>query len=306
MTKPHACEDNDNTPTDAMGTLAPKPTMTVVASNPKPPSLPNWARLPINRCNLPAVILGSLTFQQNPTDLYLDGVMEIHRRLFCHLNTINDLKQRARYFMDYMVVYFRLEALEAVGLTPTASKQVHLRRRADYIRMLRGWSFNPDYREGAVLKAWVESRFGLLANYHGGSLRNRDGENYLRYLEARSQGLYNTNALEAQLDLLYTYCQYELRRQYPGILHFSLYRGFNYWGDDQVLAQLDNGNRIVLLNNLSSFTLSWERADEFGDQMLKTRIPRSKIFFYSNLLPGLLKGEDEYMVIGGVCEVQRL
>jgi len=29
----------------------------------------------------------------------------------------------------------------------------------------------------------------------------------------------------------------------------------------------------------------------------------AKIFFYNHLLPGLLKGEEEYVVIGGVYEV---
>jgi NAD+--dinitrogen-reductase ADP-D-ribosyltransferase len=127
----------------------------------------------------------------------------------------------------------------------------------------------------------------------------------LRYLEARSQGLYSTNSLEAQLDLLYTYCQYELRRQLPNRPHLSLYRGFNKLGDEEILAQ--NGRwRIVLLNNLSSFTSSWERADEFGDHLLRAQVPLAKIFFYNRMLPGMLKGEDEYVVIGGVYEVERL
>jgi NAD+--dinitrogen-reductase ADP-D-ribosyltransferase len=46
------------------------------------PTLPACARLPINRCNLPAVILGSLTFQHHPTALHIDGVAELHRELY--------------------------------------------------------------------------------------------------------------------------------------------------------------------------------------------------------------------------------
>ena len=42
-----------------------------------PPSLPTWARLPINRCNLPAAILGSLTYQRHPVPLKLDGVEDL-------------------------------------------------------------------------------------------------------------------------------------------------------------------------------------------------------------------------------------
>jgi len=34
--------------------------------------------------------------------------------------------------------------------------------------------------------------------------------------------------------------------------------------------------------------------------------PLAKIFFYNQLLPGMLKGENEYVVIGGIYEVERL
>lgn len=267
------------------------------------PRLPKTARLPINRCNLPAPVLGSLSFQHHPVALALDGVAEVHARLFRLLDTLDTPRQRARRFMDYMTVCFRLEALAEVGLSAVDGQ---LRGRADYLRLVRGWAFDPDYREGAVLKGWVESRFGLLTRYHGGSLQDRSSDTYLRYLEARSKGLYNTNALEAQLDLLYTYCQYELRRQFPQATHLCLYRGFNRLGDDEVLIKLDRQRRIVLLNNLSSFTASEERADEFGDHILKTQVPLAKIFFYNRMLPKLLKGEDEYVVIGGLYEVERL
>jgi len=43
------------------------------------PSLPRSARLPINRCNLPVAILGSLTYLRHPVPLELDGVAELHR-----------------------------------------------------------------------------------------------------------------------------------------------------------------------------------------------------------------------------------
>ncbi len=122
----------------------------------------------------------------------------------------------------------------------------------------------------------------------------------------RSHGLYNTNALEAQLDLLYTYCQYELYRQQPDTTHLTLYRGFNRFSDDQVLTQIDRRNWIVLLNNLSSFSVQRERAEEFGDHLLRAQVPLSKLFFYNRVLPGMLKGEDEYVVIGGIYEVDRL
>jgi NAD+--dinitrogen-reductase ADP-D-ribosyltransferase len=60
----------------------------------------------------------------------------------------------------------------------------------------------------------------------------------------------------------------------------------------------------VLLNNLNSFTQSRERADEFGDYILSVEVPLPKVLFYNRLLPGMLKGEDELVVIGGVYEVR--
>lgn len=262
--------------------------------------LPRDARLPINRCNLPAVILGSPTYQAHPTPLVLDGVGELHRQLFDKLDRENDMARRAEIFQDYLVVQFRLESPEDAGLT-AASRS---RAKASYQRTLRGWSFDADSREGAVLKAWVESRFGLTPRHHGESLRDQSTPAYLRYLEMRSQGLYGTNALEAQLDLIYTYCQYELSRRHPGATHLTLYRGINRLGEHEVLDPSDKTQPIVLFNNLNSFTCNRERACEFGDYILTTQVPLSKLFFYCGLLPGILRGEDEFLVIGGAYRVE--
>jgi len=60
----------------------------------------------------------------------------------------------------------------------------------------------------------------------------------------------------------------------------------------------------VLMNSISSFTANRERADEFGDYLLTAQVPLAKIAFYSSLMPGMLKAEDEYTVIGGMYEVR--
>ncbi len=267
----------------------------------QPPSLPAAARVPINRCNLPAVILGSLTFQRHPTALMIDGVQALHRELFPLLDALNEPAARARLFTDYMTVHFRLDSLEDAGWNKDSR---HKRHKADYLRMARGWHFDPNSREGAVLKGWVESRFGLLPRYHNGPLQDSGGDAYRSYLEARATGLYSTNALEAQLDLLYTYCQEELARQFTNQKHLRLYRGVNRLDEHEVLEKTGRRECIVLLNNLNSFTACRERADEFGDYILEADVPLSKIFFFTRLLPGMLKGEDEYVVIGGVYEVK--
>ncbi|GAB5604258.1 NAD(+)--dinitrogen-reductase ADP-D-ribosyltransferase [Sideroxyarcus sp. TK5] len=263
-------------------------------------SLPRHARLPINRCNLPADILGGLTFQRAPVPLELDGVAQFHHGLFQLLDTLDDAHERARAFSIHMNACFYLDQPEQAGYTDST---LHKRLKADYLRMMRGWSFDSDGAEGAALKGWVESRFGLLPRHHGGQIRDFSGEAYRRYLEMRATALYGTNALEAQFDLLYTYCQYELTRQHPGETHLTLYRGVNRMDEHETLSTLENKNRIVLLNNLNSFTSNRERADEFGDYLLTAQVPLAKVFCYSRLLPGMLQGEDEYTVIGGLYEV---
>jgi NAD+--dinitrogen-reductase ADP-D-ribosyltransferase len=262
--------------------------------------LPRSARLPINRCNLPPGILGGLTFQRAPVALELDGVAQLHRGFFGLLDTLDDPAQRAEAFAMHMKACFYLDEPEQAGYT-TSSKQK--RQKADYLRMVRGWSFDSDSREGAALKGWVESRFGLLPRHHAGPIRDLSGEAYRKYLEMRATAVYGTNALEAQFDLLYTYCQYELARQLPGQTHLTLYRGVNRVDEHETLATLNSKQRIVLLNNLNSFTSNRERADEFGDYLLVAQVPVAKVAFYSKLLPGMLKGEDEYTVIGGMYEV---
>lgn len=264
------------------------------------PTLPRDARLSINRCNLPAEILGGLAYQLHPAPLELDGVATLHRDLFQRLDAIPDASRRSEIFQDYITVHFRLEHLDEAGLSGRSKK----RANANYARMIRGWNFDADSREGAVMKGWVESRFGLLPRYHCEPLRNPSDTAYRRYIEMRTQGLYGTNALEAQLDLVYAYCQYEFARQQADITHLTLYRGINRLGEHERLADGADKRPILLLNNLNSFTRNRERAGEFGDYILAVQAPVPKILFHCQLLPGILKGEDEFLLIGGVYEVE--
>ncbi|EIJ36504.1 Dinitrogenase reductase ADP-ribosyltransferase [Thiothrix nivea DSM 5205] len=246
------------------------------------------AFLPFNRCNLPASLLGSLPFQFHPAALALDGVEVLHRSLFKHLQSQPDHTARAQRFMDYMSVHFCLETLEEAGLMPDSRNK---RANANYLRVLRGWAFDSNGREGAVLKGWVESRFGLTVQYHQGY-----------YPFDRCKGLYGTNALESQLDLVYTYCQYELGLSHSLQRHLTLYRGVNALDEYRILKR-EGRKAVVLLNNVSSFTHNRERADEFGDYIIEARVPVVKVLAYYDLLPKLLRGEGEFLVIGGVYEV---
>lgn len=267
--------------------------------------LPCNAKAPINRCNLPVEVLGDLSFQSNPKPLFIDGIAQLHHRFFEHLDTQPDACMRSKWFMQYMNAHFRLDALDEAGYNTAISVD---RSRADYLRVLRGWFFDSDSLEGAVIKAWVESRFGLIPRYHQGPIRSIDDEAYARFAAQSSRGLYNTNALESQLDLLYSYCQYELSRRDANEQTIVLYRGQNRL---QSLEQLNTQkadcqsktSKILLLNNINSFTSDPVRAGEFGDVVISTVVPFAKLFFFSGLMPGIMTSEREYAVIGGVYNV---
>jgi NAD+--dinitrogen-reductase ADP-D-ribosyltransferase len=253
-------------------------------SRPGTPSLPSWARLPINRCNLPSVVLGSLSFQDAPEDLRLDGVFPFHAELFAMLDSLPDRAARAERFIDYMTVHFCLETPEEAG----GERKRH-RTKADYTRMLRGWFFDADGREAAVIKGWVESRFGLLTRFHKGRLRIGDAIADARFVEERSRGVYATHALDSQIDLLYAYAQYELAKPADAPAHLTLYRGVTAIDDFDILERTGPREATVVLNSMNSFTADPDRAGEFGDNILEARIPRQKVFCTSDLLPGRLK-----------------
>jgi NAD+--dinitrogen-reductase ADP-D-ribosyltransferase len=263
------------------------------------PTLPRLARLPINRCNLPAAILGGLTYQRHPQPLQIDGVAELHRPLWALLDDIADASERGEHFSGYMARHFGLPPAAAAGQGP-----ISRRARVNYLRVVRGWGFDSESREAAVLKGWVESRFGLCPRHHGEALREPGSAAWQRYVEMRAQGLQGTHALESQIDLLYAYTQYELARQFPLRTHLRLYRGVNRLAEHETVSDKPRGDKVLLLNNVNSFSRSRERAGEFGDDLLAVDVPLPKIAFFSQLLPGMLRGEDEYVVIGGLYRVR--
>jgi len=262
--------------------------------------LPAFAYSSLNRCNIPAVVLGGVTYQQHPVALLIDGMQALHGEFFKALDEIACSQERGVHFRQYMCSAFLLGKSEEAGLLETNSG---IRRdKCDYLRLLRGWMFNADGKEAAVLKRWVESRFGLLTLNHRQPLGSHSSEAYQAYQADYVRGLYNSNALESQLDLLYSFCQYEVRRRWPEQQHCQLYRGVNHIDEHHRLGRSEQGT-LLLLNNLNSFSHQRELCESFGDVILEARVPMTKLLFFPGLLADVLKGEQEYLVLGGVYQV---
>jgi NAD+--dinitrogen-reductase ADP-D-ribosyltransferase len=245
-------------------------------------------------------VIGSWEYQEDPQPLEIDGVRLTDRRLFSRLAETADPAERAQIFHDYLSVKFRLHEWEEHG----ASARESLRH--SYIQFLRNWGADSNGRSGAVLKTWVESRFGLPATYHRGRLAD-DPAAREQYWNDRMRGAERTMGVSMQLDLLYTFCQDELRRRHPGERWRTLYRGTHDPEEYAVTDVAASGASLVRLNNLSSFTSDAEIAWEFGSSVWEVRVPLEKIVFFSGLLPRqLLGGESEHLVLGGEYRVRKL
>jgi NAD+--dinitrogen-reductase ADP-D-ribosyltransferase len=244
-------------------------------------------------------VIASHLFNRNPLPIEIQGVRRSHRALFAQLDRIESPKARERAFREYMALVFQVGKWRK-ETSPLGRRSL----RNSYLRFLRGWMQDASSPEGAVLKGWVESRFGLPPTFHAGPIADRHSPAYVLYLVERMRESVRSNAIESQFDLLYEYAQYELRRRHPGVPSFTLYRGVRNLGDYRVVGE-SSGNRVVLrLNNLNSFTSRVEHAWQFGSRVLETSVPASKILFRSDLLPGILpRGEEEALVIGGEYEV---
>lgn len=254
-----------------------------------------------NYCNLPPWVIASRHFNDNPQPLEIQGVKEANRFLFEKLAGIDGQEERALVFNDFMSVKFQLHHWQEQ--TVTAGKSI----KNSYLRFLRGWMMDSNSIEGAVLKRWVESRMGITPTYHRARISGIHSEAYFDFSVDVMKGSARTNAIQSQLDLLYEYCQFELHRRFPFEATVRLYRGTYDASEHDVIEQTGKREQIVRLNNLVSFTSDEERAWEFGSTVWETRVPLCKIFFYNDLLPGsIMKGEGEYLIIGGEYRVRQV
>ncbi len=254
-----------------------------------------------NLCNLPPWVIASRYFNEHPQHLEIQGVRPANRNFFQKINAIAEAADRAVIFNDYMSVKYQLHHWQSQ--TDTARKSL----KNSYLRFLRGWMMDSNSVEGAVLKGWVESRMGLPPTFHKVRITGIHAEEYMVYARDRTKGSARTNAINAQLDLLYEYCQYELERKSIEGDHLKLYRGTNDADEYDLVEVIGKREQIVRLNNLVSFTDNEERAWEFGDTVWEIQAPLAKIFFFDDLLPNsIMKGEGEYLVVGGEYRVRRV
>lgn len=251
-----------------------------------------------NLVGLSTSLLGASVFNDNPQELHISGVREMNRQLFEMLGQSDCLPDAGDAFYKYMMAMFGIDPEQMEAERKEGARRHY---RSSFLRLLKGWGYDSNSPEGAVLKGWVESRFGLFPTYHKEMITRFSTPGWMAYVEEKMSSRFHNNSIYSQLDMLYEFCQWALALYAaPGQRHLTLYRGVNSFDEHQIVERIDRKTVVMRLNNLASFSSDREVADCFGDTILTAHVPVVKIVFFNTLLPiHPLKGEGEYLVIGG-------
>jgi NAD+--dinitrogen-reductase ADP-D-ribosyltransferase len=257
-----------------------------------------------NLVGVPTWVLASAAFNAHPQALHIGGTRAAHHGLFALLARCADMQEAGDVFTHYMTLAF--------GLQPDAearSEDEARRWRSSYVKLLQGWGLDSNGAAGAVLKGWVESRFGLVPSFHKSVLARFPSPAWVSYLEEKVASRDHNNCIYQQLDLLYEYGQWVLQRFKPlgDGQHVVLWRGITR-GEQQVsvkVRSLSGKHAVMALNNVVSLSTRAEQAECFGDGLLRVDVPLCKLLFFPGLLASVpLSGEDEVLAIGGDYEVE--
>jgi NAD+--dinitrogen-reductase ADP-D-ribosyltransferase len=241
-------------------------------------------------------------FNDFPQPLHIAGTRESAPGLFEQLSRQSCREACGMVFQDYMCVVFGFETEQRLATDANGRR----RYRNSYLRLIQDWGLDSNNAQGAVLKGWVESRFGLYPTYHKQPLSNFMSRDWVSYIEEKMNSRYHNNCIYMQLDLLYEYCQWVVERfQFPALSHKTLFRGVNSLAEDWLVTDVDKQHKILRFNSLVSFTDRRSIASEFGAYILEVNVPMVKLVFFNDLLPNhALHGESEYLVIGGDYRVK--
>ena len=244
-----------------------------------------------NLVGVPAPLLASVVFQAHPQALHIAGARESNAGLFALLERCGPLEEAREVFAHYMSIAF--------GLDRPGS--------ASHLKLLQGWGMDANGPAGAVLKGWVESRFGLVPAFHQAPLGRFPSPAWVGYIEQKAHSRYHRNSIHQQLDLLFEYCQWVLGRFQPlgRGPWVRLWRGSTRCEEQIVQGSLRSRHVTVRLNNLVSFSLSRDQAGCFGDWILQALVPQSKLLLFPGLLgTRSLAAEAEVLALGGDYEVR--
>lgn len=247
-----------------------------------------------NRINIPARLFVSREYNIGVHEIEIDGVMLYNKCLFQAIAGAPDVKSASAVFEGYMEQIFELE------------ERVNGKKVGSFHRVLKSWLFDSNSRAGAVVKGWVENRFGLIPFFHKKPITGLHTEEYYEYMQDKMDTRTNRNSMYSQFDLLYTYVQTIIKAFYPQYVpRITLYRGVNDLSEHHIIEEKSRRNYCIEQNSVASFTSEKEIAEQFGSIVLKAEIPYTKIAYFSGALPERsFNGEMEYLVLGGRYDME--
>jgi NAD+--dinitrogen-reductase ADP-D-ribosyltransferase len=242
-----------------------------------------------NLINIPTYMFVSKEYNLNVLPVTISGVWEYYSDIFNSIKEVKNVREAEKIFIDAMSALFTLD------------EKHNGKKPGNYQRLLKGWLFDANSREGAVMKGWVESRFGITPFFHKEIIPDVNSQEYYSFMVEKMDSRLNKNLIFHQLDLLYTYTQTIIETFYKDKMpKYTLFRGVNNLDEHLIIQEYDKKNLCIEQNSLVSFTSDREIASQFGDYILTSDIPYTKVVFFSEVLPSLsFVGESEYLVLGG-------
>jgi len=142
-----------------------------------------------NLIGVATVCIASTLFNENPKPLHIAGTRESASGLFEQLTGLTTPDDCGQLFQDYMCVVFGFETEQRLGDDASGRR----RYRNSYLRLIQDWGLDSNNAQGAVLKGWVESRFGLFPTYHKQPIASFSGKPWLSYIEEKMNSRYHNN-----------------------------------------------------------------------------------------------------------------
>ena len=134
-----------------------------------------------NLVGVPTGLLSSASFNDFPIPLCIKGTRETHSELFEALRRKENPMDARRLFQEYMQSRFAL----------TRKRSEPRRFHASYLQVLGDWAFDANGQAGAVLKGWVESRFGLFPTFHKETIRRFNSPAWITYVKEKMSSRFN-------------------------------------------------------------------------------------------------------------------
>ena len=163
-----------------------------------------------NLVGVPTELLASCTFNDHPVPLHISGVREMNKNLFEMLVAGLGFARcrRSLHLLHDGDVRHRSRAARATTINRADLQR--RRYRSSFLRLIKGWGYDSNGPEGAVLKGWVESRFGIFPTFHKQIIQRISSGTWTTYVEEKMSSRFHNNAIYMQLDLLFEFCQWAL------------------------------------------------------------------------------------------------